>query len=119
MIKPVNIENCFASSKMQKYFNKIIGKIFLKIFENKQFLIIVKKYFLKLPIHILNIVMANIKFDLVLISDSNIIIIITSISTSSRLVKTWAGSVSCVYLGGRVNFWLSLSIFPTVIFHLC
>ena len=30
----------------------------------------------------------------------------------------WAGSVSCVYLGGRVNltFVLTLSIFPTVVF---
>ena len=25
---------------------------------------------------------------------------------TSGLVETWAGSVSCVYLGGGVNFWL-------------
>ena len=29
--------------------------------------------------------------------------------------ETWAGSVSCIYLGGRVNFWLTLTIFSTVI----
>ena len=45
MIKSVDIENCLASSKMQKYFQKKFGKIFLKIFENRRFLIIEKRYF--------------------------------------------------------------------------
>ena len=47
MIKSVDIENYLASSKMQKYFQKKFGKIFLKIFENWQFLIIEKRYFKK------------------------------------------------------------------------
>ena len=38
--KSVDIENYFASSKLQKYFKKKFGKIFLKIFENRRFLII-------------------------------------------------------------------------------
>ena len=38
MKKSVDIENCLASSKLQKYFKKKFGKIFLKIFENQQFL---------------------------------------------------------------------------------
>ena len=47
MTKSVDIQNCLASSKLQKYFKKKIGKIFKKIFENRQFLII-KKIFLKI-----------------------------------------------------------------------
>ena len=48
MTKSVNIENCLASSKLQKYFEKKIGKIFKKIFENRRFLIVGKKIFLKI-----------------------------------------------------------------------
>ena len=47
MKKSVDIENCLASSKLQKYFKKKFRKIFKKIFENWQFLII-KKIFLKI-----------------------------------------------------------------------
>ena len=45
MIKSVDIENYLASSKMQKNFKKKFGKIFKKIFENRQFFIIEKRYF--------------------------------------------------------------------------
>ena len=47
MKKSVDIENCLASSKLQKYFNNKFRKIFKKIFENRRFLII-KKIFLKI-----------------------------------------------------------------------
>ena len=38
MTKSVDIENCLASSKLEKYFKKKIGNIFFKIFENQLFL---------------------------------------------------------------------------------
>ena len=46
MKKSVDIENCLASSKLQKYFKKN-WEDFFKIFENRRFLII-KKIFLKI-----------------------------------------------------------------------
>ena len=48
MKKSVDIENCLASSKLQKYFKKKFGKIFLKIFKNRRFLIIEKNIFFKI-----------------------------------------------------------------------
>jgi len=47
MTKSVDIENCNGSSKMQKYLKTKFGKIFKKIFGNRQFLIIEKRYFIK------------------------------------------------------------------------
>ena len=43
--KTGDIENCNGRSKMQKYLKNKFGKIFLKIFEIRQFLIIEKRYF--------------------------------------------------------------------------
>ena len=43
MKKSVNIENCPAEFKNAEIFQKNVGTIFLKIFEDRQFLIIEKK----------------------------------------------------------------------------
>ena len=45
MKNSVDIENCNGSSKMQKYLTNKFRKIFKKIFETSQFLIIEKRYF--------------------------------------------------------------------------
>ena len=39
------LNKCHPTLNMQKYFKKKFGKIFLKIFENRPFLIIEKIYF--------------------------------------------------------------------------